>query len=159
MTRSRTVSRAGAMALAAALALAAPAGAAERPARPGPQPAPQYRLAEPPETQPRTRARSGPGIAAAPAPRRDITSEVVARGGRLYLRGDVEAWPRGKVLVQRKACEDCRWRRHERTRTGKHGWFRSRIGAPRHGSTFWRARVGAAGGYSRSFSATWETYY
>ena len=45
------------------------------------------------------------------APTRWITSEVVWRDGRLYLRGDVEAYSGRQVVVQRQRCETCRWRR------------------------------------------------
>jgi hypothetical protein len=91
--------------------------------------------------------------------RRTIHSRVVGRGERLVLRGDVEGYSRRRVIVQRKKCHDCGWQRHEVVLTGDHGWFRSRIGAPKQGSTYWRAKVPASNGYVRSYSATWETYY
>ena len=86
-------------------------------------------------------------------------SEVVDRDSGLFLRGDVEDYRRGLVVVQRKKCNDCEWRRHEVVRTGERGRFRSRIGAPRRGSAYWRAKVSASDGYAVSCSATWETYY
>ena len=91
--------------------------------------------------------------------RRTIHSEVVERAGRLFLRGDVEDYRRGLVIVQRKKCYDCDWERHEVVRTGDRGRFRSQIGAPKRGSAYWRAKVSASDGYERSYSATWETYY
>ena len=154
MSMTHTLSRAlGAAALAASLATAGSAGAAEggadRPAWHRADDAPRHRMAEP----------AGDPAPALAASRRSIYSEVAWRNDRLYLRGDVEAYSGREVLVQRKACSSCRWRAHDVVTTGKKGWFRSVIGAPRHGSTFWRARVAASDGYLRSFSATWETYY
>jgi hypothetical protein len=143
----------GAAALAASLATAGTAVAApstERPEESRTGRAPDYRLA--------VTASGSPPALAGPA-RRHIHSEVVWRNGRLYLRGDVEDYYRQKVRVQRSGCESCRWRRFDVVRTGRRGWFRSVIRAPRSGSTFWRAKVGASDGYGRSYSATWETYY
>jgi len=157
MSMTHVVSRAlGAAALAATLVTAGTAGAApqapERPvpgwSSPGP---PTYRMVDP-GTQPT----APPSIA---APRRTITSDVVWRRGKLYLRGDVESYSNRVVAVQKRRCDSCRWRRHELTRTGKWGRFRSAINAPKQGSTFWRAKVAPSDGYARSFSAVWETYY
>ena len=149
MSMTHHLSRAlWAAALAASLATAGPAAAAERPAASRTDPAPTFRAVAGAEDP-----------TALASPRRSIYSEVDWRRGRLWLRGDVESYVGGEVLVQRKSCESCTWRPHDVVRTGRKGWFRSVIGAPRKGSTFWRARVAASDGYSRSFSATWETYY
>ena len=137
----------GVVLAAASLALAAPAEAArvaeER------RPAPRFeRLAESPP----------PSTLAAPR-RRTVHSEVLESNGKLFLRGDVERYRRGLVIVQHKKCYDCRWERHEVVRTGERGRFRSQIRAPKRGSAYWRAKVPASDGYARSYSATWETYY
>jgi len=150
---THTLSRVlGAAALTVALATTGSAGAAEdRPVPTAPS-TPTVRLAAPAEG-----AESGsPALTAAP---RRIVSSVVRRQGRLYLRGDVEAYFGRRVVVQRKGCELCSWRRHDVTRTGKRGWFRSAIRTPKEGSAFWRARVAPSDGYARSFSAVWETYF
>ena len=112
---------------------------------------PSYRLAVP-------SGEPGPPTLAGPS-RRDIFSEVVWRDQKLYLRGDVEDYFRRTVTVQRSACDTCRWRRHDVVNTGRRGWFKAVIRAPKNGSTFWRAKVSASDGYGRSYSATWETYY
>jgi hypothetical protein len=142
----------GAAALAATLATAGATTAVR--ADPGPRDdrGPSYRQAAAPDTPPPPLALLGPA-------HRRVHSEVVWRSGRLYLRGDVEAWSVRPVQVQRKSCDTCLWRRHAVVWTGRKGGFRSAISAPKRGSTFWRARVRASGGYARSFSATWETYY
>ena len=142
----------GAAALVATLATAGTATADEADPGSRPDPRPGYRLAAPSGEEPPPLSLVGPV-------RRQIRSQVVWRDGRLWLRGDVEAWPRRAVQVQRTACESCTWRRHELVWTGRKGGFRSAISAPRTGSTFWRAKVRAADGYARSYSATWETYY
>lgn len=150
MRMSHPLSRVlGAAALAATLAIAGAASATEADTRPRTGPA--YRMAAP--------AGEPPPLAMVGPARREIHSRVVWRAGRLSLRGDVESWSVRQVRVQRKSCESCSWRRHEIVRTGRRGGFRSAISAPRRGSTFWRAKVRAADGYARSFSATWETYY
>ena len=150
----QTLSRVlGAAALAASLATAAPASAAQqhRPLDIRTDPTPDYRMVEPVGDE-------APPSIAAPS-RRSIFSEVVRRDGRLYLRGDVESWSRRDVTVQRRGCDSCTWRRYDVVSTGRRGWFKSAINAPQEGSTFWRAKVRAADGYARSYSATWETYY
>jgi hypothetical protein len=114
------------------------------------RPAPSYRMVE--------EAPTGPPLFLGPA-RRTIFSDVVVKSGRPVLRGDVSDYRFGEVVVQRKACDTCSWRRHEKVVTGGRGWFRSTISAPRTGSTFWRAKVAPSDGYERSFSAVWETYY
>ena len=138
----------GALALATALAVAAPALAADH-GRAGPG-QPRFALAAP--TPPPPPAFAGPS-------RRTVHSLVISRHGKLYLRGDVERYSFRSVVVQRKRCQTCAWERHEVVTTGRRGWFRSLIGAPRRGSAFWRAKVRASDGYQRSFSATWQTYY
>ena len=156
MTRS-LASALAAAALTASLAIAAPSGAAEPPAGTEPQVGDVR-----PDTPPGHRVvlSAGPELLAlAAASRRSIFSAVVWRDGRLSLRGRVEDYSGRAVSVQRKACEACSWHRFDVTRTGKRGWFGSRIGAPSTGSTFWRARVAASDGYARSFSATWETFH
>jgi len=149
MSMTRTLSRAlGAAALALALATPGPAGAADDRAQVPARDAPSYRQVGP--------------VAAAPptiAPTRWIKSSVVRRDGRLWLRGDVEDYTGRQVAVQRQRCGTCRWRLHDVVRTGRKGWFRSAIRAPRRGSTFWRAKVEPSNGYTRSYSAIWETYY
>jgi hypothetical protein len=151
---THTLSRVlGAAALAASLATAGTAGAAQqhRPLDTRTDPTPSYRMVEPTSDE-------APPSLAGPS-RRAIFSEVVWRDSRLYLRGDVESWFRRDVTVQRRGCDACKWRRYDVVSTGRRGWFRSVINAPQDGSTFWRAKVRAADGYARSYSATWETYY
>lgn len=150
MRMTHTLSRvlgAAALALSLAGSLATTATAADD----GRAPQPRFRMAAPMADPPPT--------ALVVARTRRIHSNVVWRSGRLYLRGDVQSWSGRPVRIQRKECETCSWHRHETTRTGAKGWFRSRITAPRQGSTFWRAKVRAADGYSRSYSAVWETYF
>jgi hypothetical protein len=111
---------------------------------------PRFRMSEP--------APVTPPLGLAP-PSRRITSEVVLRSGRLYLRGDVDDYSRRLLLVQRKRCGGCAWKRHEVVATGRSGWFRARIHVPAEGSDWWRVRVRASDGYVTSYSAVWETYY
>jgi hypothetical protein len=132
---------------AAPLAMAAPSQAV--PAGGDGQPVPRFAMVEEPPPPPTLTV----------SRRRTVHSEVVARDGKLFLRGDVEDYRRGLVIVQRKKCYDRAWQRHEVVRTGERGRFRSRIGAPKRGSAYWRAKVPASDGYARSYSATWQTYY
>jgi hypothetical protein len=153
MTVTHTLSRVlGAAALAASLATAGAADASERQsAEIRTEPRPTYRMVEPADEP-------APPALVARSPRH-IESQVVTRRGKLVLRGDVESYYGRNVVVQRSHCDSCRWRRYDRVKTNYRGWFRSVIKAPRNGSTLWRAKVRAYGGYARSYSATWETYY
>lgn len=141
----------GVVALAATLATTSTATAGEGGLGSRRDADPRFRMVAPPDDP--------PPVGLVGPVRRQVESQVVWRAGRLHLRGDVHAWSFRPVLVQRKSCQACAWRRHEVTWTGRKGAFRSVIGAPRRGSTFWRARVRAADGYAPSFSATWETHY
>ena len=143
----RSAARAlGVLLAAAPLALAVPAAAA--PADDARRPAPRVAMVGDPPP---------PALTALQV--RTIHSKVVSRDGRLILRGDVEKYSRGRVIIQRKKCYDCSWERHEVVRSGVRGRFHSQIGARKRGSTYWRAKVPASDGYARSYSATWETYY
>lgn len=152
MSMTHTLSRAlGAAVLAGSLAMAGAAAAAEPgPGGTGSDGGPGFRPAasSPGDAPP-------PGIASS---HRSITSKVTVNGDRLHLRGGVESYAGRRVVVMRRGCESCRWRLHDGVRTNRKEHFRSRIAAPHRGSTFWRAKVEASGGFSRSFSATWETF-
>ena len=132
--------------LVASLAVASPAQAAGD-ARPSP-------------THPRaTIAEAAPLPAITALSQREVLSRVVVRDGGLSLRGHVEDYRHGRVVIQRKACTSCSWKRKDVVLTSTRGRFHSRITAPPQGSDFWRAKVPASDGYARSFSAVWETYY
>lgn len=68
----------------------------------------------------------------------------VLRKGRAFYVGDVNpGWGNRRVTVQRKACQECGWKRFTRVRTNKAGRYAVHVGAPRKGSWWFRAKVPA----------------
>lgn len=97
---------------------------------------------------------------------RRITEKIVKTPrGRLIFRGQVS---RGKyknrvVIVQRKHCNSrgkrCgKWGYAGKVRTNKRAIYKKRVGAPRTGRWYYRAKVTRGNGYRTSFSAgRWYT--
>lgn len=96
---------------------------------------------------------------AAELPTRDLHDTIVRTGGKLIFKGRVDPG-HGPVVIQKKRCRTCAWRRYDVVRTtGDAHYWRVRIYAPRHGHWFWRGYVEAYDGYARSWTGVWRTYY
>lgn len=99
------------------------------------------------------------GTGAEALPTRSVSSTVVKVDGNLVLKGRVRpAYVHRVVLVQKRSCKTCAWRRYRRLVTSDASRYRVRIGAPRTGAWFWRAKVPASGGYGVSYSGVWKTF-
>ena len=93
-------------------------------------------------------------------PARNVTSKVVKKRGRLFLKGNVNpGYNRSRVMIQKKNCRgDCGWHKFDMVPTDRDGRYRGRITAPRNGSDFWRVKVKKRGNYRTSYSAVWRTF-
>lgn len=94
-------------------------------------------------------------------PKREISSSVVDKRNKLFLKGNVNpGWAGKPVIIQKKNCkgERCNWFGYTSVKTNEKGGFRARITAPRKGYSYWRAKVKKAGGYGTSYSSVWRTY-
>lgn len=103
---------------------------------------------------------AGAGPAAAePLPTREVVSKVVKNKGRLIFKGRVAPGDPGRnVWIQRKTCGTCAWKFYAKTQTDETVHYKREIAVPRKGRWFYRARVGAYGGYGRSLSGVWKVY-
>ena len=91
-------------------------------------------------------------------PKRNLHAKVVKVRGKLFFKGRVDPG-KGPVYVQKKGCLKCHWKRFKKVRThGPKSKWSVRIGAPRHGSWYWRAVVPKKGAYGKSISGVWRTY-
>lgn len=112
-------------------------------------------------------AQAGAGVASAAAgseralPKRDISSRVTDASNRLHFRGNVSpGWAHEPVIIQKKKCkqERCRWFGYTTVKSNGKGGFKARIGAPKKGYWYWRAKVKKDGGYGTSYSSAWRTF-
>ncbi len=103
-------------------------------------------------------ASAGPA-AAEPLPTRTVVSKVVKNKGHLIFKGRVDPGDPGRnVVIQRKKCGRCAWKFYAKTQTDETVHYKREIAVPRKGRWFYRARVGAYGGYGRSLSGVWKVY-
>lgn len=94
-------------------------------------------------------------------PKREVSSRVTDTSNRLHFRGNVNpGWAHKRVIIQKKKCraERCKWFGYKTVRTNGKGGFKARIGAPKKGYWYWRAKVKKGGGYGTSYSAAWRTF-
>ena len=109
-----------------------------------------------------TAAPVGAASAQGALPKREITSEVITnQDNQLVLKGNVSpGHAERKVFVQKRNClkPKCDWHHYNTVVTNEFGVFRSRIGAPRKGSDYYRAKVVKYGGYGTSYSQVWRTW-
>lgn len=97
--------------------------------------------------------------AAEPLPTRTVVSKVVKNKGHLIFKGRVEPGDPGKnVVIQRKKCGTCAWAFYAKTQTSDTLHYKREIAVPRQGAWFYRAKVGAYGGYGPSRSGVWKVY-
>lgn len=92
---------------------------------------------------------------AAKLPKREIKLERTQKTWRAFqLKGQVENWRNKRVIVQRKTCPKCKWKKVRTVKTNKKARFRTRILAPKRPGKKWRWRVVVrkAGKYARTRS-------
>jgi hypothetical protein len=100
--------------------------------------------------------------AAAPAgtePTRTVVSKVVKNKGHLIFKGRVEPEHVDKpVWIQRKKCGSCAWAFYAKVMSDETSHYKREVKPPRTGAWFYRAKVGAYGGYATSYSGVWKVY-
>lgn len=96
---------------------------------------------------------------AADLPTRIIDSSTEPKTYRSFvLSGTVEAYPLGKVLVQKKKCKGCSFKTVDKIKTTEFGSYRTKIYAPLKGKWKWRLKVNEQGGYAASYSKVYATF-
>lgn len=94
-----------------------------------------------------------PSVAAKALPKRNLNDRLVQRNGKLFMRGKVSpAYKKRIIVVQRKTCKSCSWKRVARVRTNSKSVFIYQMGAPRRGNWFFRAYAPKFNGYGKSWS-------
>jgi hypothetical protein len=98
---------------------------------------------------------STPAEAAALAPARQMTAKLVQPGGvgkPIYIQGTVQNYPNGNVLIQHRNCSkaSCTWSQFKTIKTNANRFYKTRVGAPKHGKWFWRAVVKPSGAFGFS---------
>lgn len=79
---------------------------------------------------------------AAKLPKREITLERTQKNWRAFqLRGEVQNWRNKRVIIQKKACPKCKWKKVRTVKANKNSVFRTRILAPKRPGKKWRWRV------------------
>lgn len=69
----------------------------------------------------------------------------VIRKGRAFYVGDVNpGWAGRPVVIQRRTCPTCAWKRFTQVRTDRSGRYAAHVGAPRKGSWWFRSKVAAS---------------
>jgi len=84
-----------------------------------------------------------------------VGAKIVKKNGKLFMIGNVKP-PKGKVTIQKatkcnKQTGHCNFKRFARVPV-RHGRYKVRVYAPKHGNWYWRAVKGSAK------SAIWRTY-
>lgn len=78
---------------------------------------------------------------------------VQPKRSRLYLVGTVAPkFGRQRVVVLRKTCVKCAWKRFARPKTNAKGRYRVRLSTPRRGSHYFIVRAKASKGFAVSYS-------
>jgi hypothetical protein len=92
--------------------------------------------------------------AGAALPEREITIKVgnQVTYNTFMLKGRVEAWPKGKVTVQRKTCRSCAWKFYKTDTTNGQRRYSTRAKSPSRGRWFYRVRVKGDDSYATSYS-------
>jgi hypothetical protein len=87
---------------------------------------------------------------------RPISGRIEDRTGRFH--GRVTPHYRHRtVYLAKRSCAGCPWNRVRSERTGAHGRYSFRVGAPRHGRWFWRVSTPASTRFIRSYSGVFTT--
>lgn len=102
---------------------------------------------------------SGSEMTRAVSVMRDLNAQELEKGNRLYFKGNVDPGWGGKVIkLQRKTCKSCAWKAYDKQLTGSTGSWKFRVGAPRTGSWYFRAKVAGTTDFITSYSAVLRTY-
>ena len=101
-----------------------------------------------------------------PAGATEALPERVITGSRtpltyksFYVEGNIEAYPSGRAVLQKKACRSCKYKKVKKFTTTAYGNYRVKIYTPRTGKWKWRVKVKAQGGYATSYSQVFATFY
>lgn len=90
---------------------------------------------------------------------RDFNASKVTKGRRIWLKGDVNpGWGKRKVILQRKTCGSCNWKKVRQQRTTASGGFKLRAAyPPLHKKWRFRAKLKATEEFVASVSAVLRT--
>ncbi len=90
---------------------------------------------------------------------RDFNATKVTKGRKIWLKGDVNpGWGKRKVVLQRKTCGSCTWKKVRQQRTTASGGFKLRAAyPPLHKKWRFRARLKATDAFVASVSAVLKT--
>ncbi|MEJ7743705.1 MAG: hypothetical protein WKF73_14905 [Nocardioidaceae bacterium] len=61
------------------------------------------------------------------------------------------------IHLEKRACARCDWNVVRTHMTGDHGRYHFKLGAPRHGRSFWRLQTPPSNRYIRSYSGVFST--
>ncbi len=61
------------------------------------------------------------------------------------------------ISLDKRSCATCGWRRVSTARTGDKGVWSFKVGAPRHGRSFWRVATPASSKFVKSYSGVFTT--
>jgi hypothetical protein len=87
---------------------------------------------------------------------RAITGRIEDRTGRFHGRVTPH-YAHRTVHLAKRSCARCSWERLRTDKTGKHGRYSFRVGAPSRGRWFWRVSTPQSSRFIRSFSAVFTT--
>jgi hypothetical protein len=87
---------------------------------------------------------------------RPVSGRIEDRTGRFHGRVTPHYGHR-TVYLAKRSCAGCSWNRVRTDRTGPHGRYSFRVGAPRHGRWFWRVSTPASTRFIRSYSGVFTT--
>lgn len=94
--------------------------------------------------------------AEAAAKKRTISTKVTQKGQQLFIGGHVgpgNKYRKRVVIVQKKECKKCKWKRVNRGKTNGKSNYRLKIHVKHDGKKdFFRVKTKKGGGYKASFS-------
>lgn len=91
--------------------------------------------------------------------RRDLRTRIDEPApDRVVLAGRVRPGGRQTVQLVRKTCKQCAWTPSRQKPTDRTGRFRFRLGAPEHGSWYYRVQTPASPRFLETRSKTWRTF-
>ncbi|WP_426242539.1 hypothetical protein [Nocardioides sp. LHG3406-4] len=100
-----------------------------------------------------------PAGATGSLPERVITHDTQPKTYKSFkLTGNIEAYPNGKALVQKKKCRGCDFKTVDKITTSAYGNYSTKIYAPLKGKWKWRIKVNEQGGYAASYSDVIATF-
>lgn len=97
-----------------------------------------------------------PAEAAAPTKKRKISTKVTQKGQQLFLGGHVgpgNKYRKRMVIIQKKECPKCKWKRVNAKRTNAKSNYRVKIHVKHDGKKdFFRVKTKRGGAFKASFS-------